>query len=287
MKVLATGGDGQVGRALGRLGATALPRAALDITDAAAVARALHGFDAVVNAAAYTAVDRAESEPERAHAVNAEGAANVARAAAARGLPLVHLSTDYVFDGEKESPYLESDPVAPRSVYGATKAAGEAAVRELWPRAVILRTSWIFSADGHNFVKTILRLARERETLRVVADQRGGPTPADDVAAAALALLARGASGVMHLAGFPPTSWHGFATAIVDGARARGATLAVRSIEPIASEDYPTAAARPRYSVLGGERAAAFGVEPPDWRAGLDRVLDALLPVSRFPRSRL
>lgn len=277
MTVVVTGGDGQIGRALARLGARPLPRAACDVTDTAAVARALDGADAVVHAAAYTAVDRAEDDAARAFAVNEGGAATVAREAARRGLPLVQLSTDYVFDGEKDGAYDEDDPVRPLSVYGASKAAGEAAVRAAHARAVILRTSWVFSADGANFVRTMLRLGREREVLRVVDDQRGGPTPADAIAAACLALLERRAAGTFHLAGQPVTTWHGFAAAILDGARARGAALAVRELLPIPSVAYPAAARRPRSSVLSCARLAALGIAQPDWRPALERVLDALV----------
>ncbi len=190
------GAGGQVGQALGaRAGAAALTlaRAACDITDRAAVAQALSapGLSAVVNCAAYTAVDRAESERELAFAVNAEGAGIVARAAAERGLPLVHLSTDYVYAGTGAAPYREDQPLAPVNVYGASKAAGDAAVAAGDPAHLILRVSWVFGVHGANFVKTMLRLGRDRRELRVVDDQKGGPTAAGDIAEAIMVMAAR------------------------------------------------------------------------------------------------
>jgi dTDP-4-dehydrorhamnose reductase len=278
--LLILGAGGQVGQALGaRAGAAArgLTHAACDITDGAAVAHALSapGLSAVVNCAAYTAVDRAESEPERAFAVNADGAAIVARAAAERGLPLFHLSTDYVYAGTGTAPYRENQPIAPLNVYGASKAAGDAAVATGDPAHLILRVSWVFGVHGANFVKTMLRLGRERSELRVVNDQKGGPTAADDIAEAIMVMADRcrqpgfAAWGTYHFAGRPSTSWCGFARAIF----ARTAKPAPRLV-PISSRDYPMPAARPLNSLLEcGRIRRVFGIERPDWRRSLSRVM--------------
>jgi dTDP-4-dehydrorhamnose reductase len=278
--LLILGAGGQVGQALGmRAGAAArgLAHAACDITDRAAVAQALSapGLSAVVNCAGYTAVDRAESEPERAFAVNAEGAGIVARAAAERGLPLVHLSTDYVYAGIGTAAYREEQPIAPVNVYGASKAAGDAAVAAADAAHLILRVSWVFGVHGANFVKTMLRLGRERSELRVVDDQNGGPTAAGDIAGAIMVMADRcrqpgfSAWGTYHFAGRPSTSWYGFARAIF----ARAAKPAPRLV-PISSRDYPTPAARPRNSLLECSRIRrVFGIERPDWRRSLSRVM--------------
>ena len=280
MTLLILGAGGQVGRALGaRAGVAArgLTHAACDITDRAAVAQALSapGLSAVVNCAAYTAVDRAESEPERAFAVNSDGARIVARAAAERGLPLFHLSTDYVYAGTGTAPYREDQPIAPVNVYGASKAAGDAAVAAGDPTHLILRVSWVFGVHGANFVKTMLRLGRERSELRVVDDQKGGPTAAGDIAEAIMVMAARcrqpgfAAWGTYHFAGRPSTSWYGFARAIF----ARAANPAPRLV-PISSRDYPTPAARPLNSMLEcGRIRRVFGIERPDWRRSLSRVM--------------
>ncbi len=226
-------------------------------------------MSAVVNCAAYTAVDRAESEPERAFAVNAGGAEIVARAAAARGLPIIHLSTDYVYAGTAAAPHREDEPIAPLNVYGASKAAGDAAVAAANPAHLLLRVSWVFGVYGANFVKTMLRLGRERSELRVVADQTGGPTEARDIADAVIAMAAAcrrpgfSAWGVYHFAGAPSTSWHGFAQAIFERARQPRPRLVA-----IASRDYPTPAARPLNSTLDCRRIREiFGIEQPDWRS--------------------
>jgi dTDP-4-dehydrorhamnose reductase len=276
------GARGQVGRALARLAASrgvahvAIGRAEADILDPAALAAAIGRDGVIVNAAAYTAVDRAESEPAQAQAVNAEAVAELARLAATRSLPLIHISTDYVFDGTKPGPYVEDDPVNPVSAYGRSKAAGEAAVRALCPRHVILRTAWVYAAEGTNFVRTMRRLAKERPQLRVVADQHGCPTAADDIAAAILtiagAVTAPGvdAWGTYHFTAAPPTTWHGFARAIL-------ADRPDVTVTPIATADYPTAARRPGNSVLDcGRIRARFGIAQPDWRQSLARVLDEM-----------
>lgn len=283
MTLLVLGAGGQIGRALvERAGAAAcgIGRAACDITDPAAVARALAApwLSAVVNCAAYTQVDQAEREPQRAFAVNAEGAATVARGAAARGLPIIHLSTDYVYAGAGAAPHREDEPALPRNVYGASKAAGDAAVAAGNPAHLILRVSWVFGVYGGNFVKTMLRLGRDRGELRVVADQKGGPSEARDIADAIIAIAAAcrrpgfAAWGAYNFAGAPSTSWHGFAEEIF----ARAGTARPRLI-PIATSDYPTPAARPLNSVLDCRRIErVFGIEQPDWRTALSRVIAAL-----------
>ena len=288
MTLLVLGAGGQVGRALvERLGTAGrgFDRAACDICDAASVARVLSTptVTAVVNCAAYTAVDRAESERKRAFAVNAGGAEIVARAAAAQGLPIIHLSTDYVYAGAAAASQREGEPIAPLNVYGASKAAGDAAVASANPAHVLLRVSWVFGVYGANFVKTMLRLGHERSELRVVADQTGGPTEARDIADAIIAMAAAccrpgfSAWGVYHFAGAPSTSWHGFAQAIFERASGPRPRLVA-----IPSRDYPTPAARPPNSTLDCRRVrATFGIEHPDWRVSLARVLADLEEAAR------
>ena len=280
MTLLILGAHGQIGRALvERAGAQGLgcDRAACDITDPAAVTRSLSApaLSAVVNCAAYTAVDRAESDREAAYAINAEGAGIVARASAARGLPVIHLSTDYVYAGTCVGPHREDEPLGPVNVYGASKAAGDAAVAAGNPAYLLLRVSWVFGVYGANFVKTMLRLGRERDELRVVADQQGGPTEARDIADAiiAMARASRRAGfaewGTYHFAGAPPTSWYGFAQAIFERAFGRSPRLI-----PIATRDYPTPAVRPQNSTLDCSLIhRVFGLDQPDWRTSLSRVL--------------
>ena len=291
MRMIIIGAQGQVGSELARrapgLGHQALAwdQAELDITDAAAVDQALNasGAEVVINAAAYTAVDKAEQEPEPAFAVNRDGPAHLAAACCRLHIPLLHISTDYVYDGRKPGPYREDDPVAPLGIYGVSKQAGDDAVRRLLPRHLILRVSWVFGSYGQNFVKTILRLAREREELRIVADQRGCPTYAGDIADTLLELAGRSAEidaqqawGVYHYCGAPATTWHGFAEAIVEEARHHEA-LRVRTITPIATTDYPTPAARPANSVLECAKLdARFGLQPRSWREGLKTMLASL-----------
>lgn len=280
-RILVVGGNGQLGAALAaRLPATGWPflvttRAGLDLADAgaidAAVARARP--DVVVNAAAYTAVDLAESQAELAHSINGRAPGLLAAAAARAGAAILHFSTDYVFDGSR-GPWREDDAPAPLGVYGASKLAGERAVAASNPRHIILRTSWVCGATGHNFLRTMLRLAQTRDELRVVADQFGAPTFADDLAEAVVALvpaLVRGhGPGVFHLTGAPWTSWHGFAQAIL-------AARAGLRVVPIPTADYPTPARRPADGRLDCARIeAVHGVVPADWRLGLGRVLAQL-----------
>jgi len=288
MRIVVTGAQGQVGWELTRraplLGHEVLAWdvAELDISDAAAVERVLtgSGAQAVINAAAYTAVDRAEQEPERAFAVNRDGPAHLAATCARLQIPLLHISTDYVYDGAKSEPYVENDPTAPLGVYGASKLAGDEAVCRALSRHLILRVSWVFGRHGHNFIKTILRLAREREELRVVADQFGCPTYAGDIADTLLELAGRSAEidaadawGIYHYCGDPATTWHGLASAVVDMARA-SEPLPVRAVIPITTAEYPLPAARPINSVLDcAKLAARFAIRPRPWREGLGAVL--------------
>jgi dTDP-4-dehydrorhamnose reductase len=275
------GAEGQVGRALTALAYEksiahrAFGRAECDITDADAVKRAVAGSSIVVNCAAYTAVDRAEADQESAWCVNALGPEHIAEACAKSGLPLVHLSTDYVFDGESPRPSREDDPPRPLNVYGRSKLAGEEKVRERLARHVILRTSWVFSSHGANFVRTVLRLAHSQPQLRIVADQIGGPTAADDVAKAILEIARAceqprfAAWGTYHFSGTPEVSWYEFARAIV----AKRGTPVV----PIPTKDFPTPARRPLNSVLDCSHILnVFGIPQPDWRPALARVCDAL-----------
>jgi dTDP-4-dehydrorhamnose reductase len=288
-KVLVFGANGQVGHELTRGQAPAgvqvigLTRSEADITDGAAVRRAVlrHAPDVIVNAAAYTAVDKAESEPDRAFAANETGPRHLASAAQEKGVLLVHLSTDYVFDGRKAEPYVEDDAIAPTSVYGRSKAAGEQAVRAICARHLILRTAWVYAAHGHNFLRTMLRLARERDVVRVVADQHGTPTAAADIAQAIFALLPKlgapdAAFGTFHLTNCGRTTWHGFAEAIFAELKERG--LPAPRLEAITTADYPTPAQRPAMSVLDGSKLErAYGLRLRPWQAALRETMDALL----------
>jgi len=279
MRVYVIGGEGQVARSLREaaardasvvLGFTS--RSEVDLLRPWTIRQALARFrpDVVINPAAYTAVDKAESEPEQAFAINRDGAGTVAAAAEAVGAPVIHFSTDYVFDGHKEGAYVEGDPVAPQGVYGMSKLQGEAAVATAHPRHVILRTAWVYAPFGSNFLRTILRLAAERDRLRVVDDQVGCPTYAPDIADAALAIAGQIAgtgwkadhAGVTHLAGPDSMSWCGFARRIVALSAGGGGRWV--PVDPIATRDYPTLAARPANSCLSTARLSSlFGVHIP------------------------
>jgi len=278
MRVAVFGGAGQVGHALARVAArrnialSAFTRAEADVTDIGAVSAALTHARATIaiNAAAYTAVDKAETDADRAESINASGAGHVAGAAEALDIPVIHISTDYVFDGTKKGAYVEDDPIAPLGVYGRTKAEGEAAVRAASPRAIIARTAWVYGLEGANFVKTMLRLAADRDVIRVVNDQRGNPTFADDLAEALLTIAANPKPGTYHLAGQGETTWYGFAKAIFANGGPR--------IEPITTAEYPTPARRPANSVLDCAKAKrTFAVELSRWNDGLSRMLHAHL----------
>ncbi|MGB2894030.1 MAG: dTDP-4-dehydrorhamnose reductase [Albidovulum sp.] len=285
MKALVFGTTGQLGIELARTAPRgtlllAFGREAADLAhpETCAALVATTDADVVINAAAYTAVDAAETDRETAHLVNAEAPGAMARAAARRAIPFLHVSTDYVFDGSGTRPWREEDPVAPLGVYGQTKLAGERAIIAADGPHAILRTSWVFSAHGRNFVKTMLRLAAERETLSVVDDQRGGPTAAADIAVTLWTVArafaeGRGSSGVFHYAGAPTVSWAGFAEAVL----AASALARRPSVRRIASADYPTPARRPANSALDCARIrATYGIEQPDWRASLARVIREL-----------
>jgi dTDP-4-dehydrorhamnose reductase len=279
MRAIVIGTSGQLATELHRRpcpeGLELLPVVKLDITDAAGLVAKLDELrpELVLNASAYTAVDRAESERERAFAVNATGPQTLAGWCTQHGAALVHVSTDYVFDGSKRGPYLETDETAPLGAYGESKLAGEQAVRGACPAHVILRTSWVFSAHGQNFLKTMLRLAAEREELRVVADQHGRPTAASALADAVLLVASRiqGGTptfGTFHFAGTGETTWHGFAQAIVEEQAL--VTAKKPRVTAIATHEYPTPAKRPANSVLATTAfEQAFGVVPRPWFEGV------------------
>ena len=288
MKLLVLGAGGQVGRELCRrewpagYRLAAFDRGDVDITreDSIAAAMQRERPDMVINAAAYTAVDRAESEPDAAWAANCTGPGQLAAACREAAVQLIHISTDYVFDGSKAGPYREDDPVNPLGVYGRSKEAGDHAIREALAEHVILRTAWVYSAHGHNFVKTMLRLAGERPVLRVVADQTGSPTSAADIAAAIAAIVRRiaagqGRWGTYHFTGAGAVTWHGFAEAIFElAAPWRGPRPRV---EPITTADYPTPARRPASSVLDCSHIGeVFGIAPRRWREALADVIREL-----------
>jgi len=285
MKILVLGTNGQVGSELmraaqlARLDVVGFAHGELDITDSVGVDAAIlkHNPTCVINAAAYTAVDRAETDKESAFAINRDGPINITRSCAKVGASLISFSTDYVFDGRKLTPYDESDPICPLSVYGESKAAGEAAIRSIWANHLILRTSWVFGIHGTNFVKTILRLASQRDELRIVSDQSGCPTGAAGLAEATMTCIRRIAAGnvewgTYHLAGRGPTTWHDFAAAILKIA----APTLPRSprLVAITTAEYPTAAHRPENSVLNCSRISSrLGISQPSWEDELKRVV--------------
>jgi len=277
--ILVFGSSGQVASERRQLApeATFLSRAEADLTRPEECRRAVaaHRPDAVINAAAYTAVDKAESEEKLATLINGEAPGAIAAGCRDLGIPMVHFSTDYVFDGAGDHPFAPGDPVAPLGAYGRSKLAGERAVRDSGASHAILRTSWVFSAHGSNFVKTMLRLSDTRSELGVVADQVGGPTPASALAEAGLAIAERlmrdpSLSGTYHLSGRPDVSWAGFAREIFDRA---GRATAVRDI---ATADYPTPAQRTANSRLDCTTLARFGLDRPDWKRDLTRTLGEL-----------
>jgi dTDP-4-dehydrorhamnose reductase len=294
MRILLTGVTGQVGGALleplRSLGSVvAADRTVLDLSAPEAIPAALDRMapDLIINPAAYTAVDRAEDERDLAFRVNAEAPATMARWASRRGVPLVHFSTDYVFDGSGARPWREDDPTGALSAYGASKLAGEEAIRAAGPPHLVVRTSWLYAATGANFLRTVTRLARERKELRIVADQYGAPTSARTVADAVVRMLGAdpphlaerfaAVGGLVHVAASGETSWHGFAAAIVEGLRARGVALAVETVTPIRTAEYPTKAKRPANSRLDLRKLRqAFSIVPPNWDAALAVELDLL-----------
>ena len=294
MKILLTGKNGQVGfelrRALAPLGEVhAVGAAECDLRDSPAIRGLVRDLqpDVIVNPAAYTTVDKAESDRENAEAVNAHAPAVLAEEAEKLGALLVHYSTDYIFDGIKTGPYVESDPPNPQNVYGATKRAGEQAVQSRCGRHLILRTSWVVGAHGHNFARTILRLAAERDRLRVVVDQIGAPTSAAWLADLTAHLLRQAVAegdafpfGLYHATNSGATSWHGYARHLVERAQRAGYPLKARpdGIEPIPTEAYPTPAKRPANSCLDTTRLEeTFRLRCPPWQESLDHLLDRML----------
>lgn len=282
MRVLVIGRTGQVATELARLAGPGrevdcIGRDCLDLSDAEAAAALVAGAEAdiVINCAAYTAVDKAEEEEALAFQVNADAPGAMARAAAGRGLPFLHISTDYVFDGSGDQPWREDDPTAPLGVYGRSKLAGETAVADAGGPHAILRTAWVFASHGGNFVQTMLRVGADRDRLTVVDDQYGGPTAAADIAGALMTMGQafvenRGVAGVFHYCGQPAVSWRDFADAIFETAGWPNRP----DVAPIRTEDWPTPAARPKNSVLNCKRILeAYGVEQPDWRLSLNAVV--------------
>mgnify|MGYP001948588007 CR=1 FL=1 len=277
--ILVFGKTGQVATELQRsVDVLALGRDQVDLSNPVACVQAIRASAprAVINAAAYTAVDKTEDEEPLAHVINADAPGLMASACAAQDIPFLHLSTDYVFEGSGETPWTEADPTNPQNAYGRTKLAGEQAVRASGVRHIILRTSWVFSANGANFVKTMLRLSDTRDALTVVADQIGGPTPARDIAAACLQIAEQlitdpSKSGTYHFSGAPDVSWADFAQAIFEQA---GRAV---SVTPIPTTGYPTPAKRPLNSRMDcGATQRAFGIARPNWRNGLNMILQEL-----------
>ena len=284
MKILVTGSKGQVGSCLVKqlselpeIEFMAVDHAQLDIIDRDAVNKLVSEFkpDAIINAAAHTAVDKAEQEVELSYAINRDGPKYLAQAAQAIGATILHISTDYVFAGDKDGEYVETDDVAPQGVYGQSKLAGELAVAAACPRHIILRTAWVFCETGNNFVKTMLRLAQSRDELGVVADQFGAPTYAGDIANA-LIVMAKAVSegnqsfGIYHYAGLPHVNWHQFATEIFAKAKEQDVLNKDILVNGITSEQYPTPAKRPANSKLDCRKIEqSFGIKPSDWQTAL------------------
>lgn len=289
MKILITGANGQVGQALIEnakllnIDALAYSRENLDISSHSMVEVTLsrHRPNIVINAAAYTHVEHAEVDMTSAKTINENAVEILARVCESLEIPLLHISTDYVFDGKKQTPYLETDATFPLSVYGATKLAGEKQLAAITKKHIILRTSWVFSATGNNFVKTMLRLFRERTEVSVVNDQFGGPTSADAIAKALLKMAIRVLEpdfndwGIYHFSGAPGVSWYAFACAIREACAPE--SLKLQHLLPIPSNAFPTKATRPAYAVLAMEKIyAVFGIKPCDWQKDLTSVMDRL-----------
>ncbi|MCP3726182.1 dTDP-4-dehydrorhamnose reductase [Paraburkholderia sp. CNPSo 3272] len=295
MRILLTGRNGQVGwelrRALAPLGeVVAFDRSEADLAQPEMLGKLVASVrpHVIVNAAAYTAVDNAETDTALAYRVNAEAVGVLAEAAREQNALMIHYSTDYVFDGSSSTPYVETDPVAPLNVYGASKLAGERAIENAAGDWLTLRTTWVYGPRGRNFLRTMLRVAGERDSLRVVADQTGAPTSARMIADLTAHVVSRAQrernvgefeSGLFHMTAAGQTTWHGFASAIIEGARASGKmAIKATSIEPISSAEYPTPARRPLCSMLDNDKFdRRFGLGRLDWREGLALALDELL----------
>ena len=288
-RILVTGGSGQVGGALSQLKAQGVHfiaprRDALDLSDAQSIKSYLarEPFDAIINCAAYTAVDKAESERDLTWAINATAPGLIAQHCATVKIPLLHVSTDYVFSGEATRPYVENDVVGPINIYGASKEAGEAAIRATLSEHIILRTSWVVSASGHNFLKTMLRLAADRDELRVVADQQGRPSSAQDIAdtlctLANKAVIGSATFGTFHFANAGDTNWADFARAIFDLSQKRGGPSA--RVTSITTADYPTPAKRPGNSRLNTAKIeSTYGITPRPWTEAINDILISLIP---------
>ncbi|OOF13799.1 dTDP-4-dehydrorhamnose reductase [Salinivibrio sp. PR932] len=290
MRILITGSQGQVGHCLVKqltakkqITMLACTKDDLDITDRQAVIKKVNAFkpSVIINAAAYTAVDNAESDVEKAYAVNRDGPKYLAEAAEQHQATLLHLSTDYVFSGCNEAPYRETDQTDPHSVYGASKLAGELAVQRACSKHIILRTAWVFGEQGGNFVKTMLRLASQRNTLNVVNDQLGGPTYAGDIASALIRIAQHLEEddnpryGLYHFTGYPHVSWYEFASAIFACAYQQGILKTVPTVTPISTAEYPTPAKRPANSRLDTTQIMAqFSIPPSDWQCALTNLSD-------------
>jgi dTDP-4-dehydrorhamnose reductase len=295
VKVIVTGSNGQLGKELSKQGrdrgidVVALDLPDFDITDANAVDEAVSEDNhvlAVINAAAYTAVDKAESEPDLAFLVNQRGPANLAQSCKKKGMPLIHVSTDYVFDGSKKDAYVETDPVSPVGVYGKSKTAGEGDVRRILKEHIILRTAWLCSEHGSNFVKTMIRLGQEKDEIGVVADQYGCPTFASDLAEAILTILGKIEKskdipwGTYHYCGKGVTTWYEFAKTTLDMARVY-TTLKVQTMVPLSTEEYPTPAKRPANSAMDCSLIGKnFNISPRQWQDGLRHLVERLFVYS-------
>lgn len=296
MHLLVTGANGQLGQCLAdqlkaqNIAHTLLSRQDADINDTVVLEKVIvdNGVSAIINAAAYTAVDKAESEPELAKRVNVDGPTALAKLCARFDIPLLHVSTDYVFDGNQQSPYVETDATGPTGVYGQTKLEGELAIQRHAPKHIIMRTAWVFSEYGNNFLKTMLRLAKDRDTLGVVNDQVGCPTYAGDIAKALISMAmqlhereqhgeAEARYGIYHYVGDTAVSWHGFAIAIFEQAQRHGMIKSVPTVNGISTSAYPTPAKRPAYSVLSTVKLAKdYGLEASDWRLAVSDIIEIL-----------